>query len=292
MLLNKNVGKSILVIIGIIIFYSQTVIWQSYIFNESGRNIKLNFMDPEYHLKRGMDYASEEEFSKAVKLGPANPSVYYKMANYYISVSSGADLSKAHEAYKNAILYSLPGQQSKILEEIYTKITQGPGRLKEFMPDTDAAKHLYAGFLKDKKLYGEAASEYKHLVQVASDNYILADSYNWLAIICLWQGRFDEAIEDFNKSLSIVKDDKYKSWIFRSMGDTYLNKGDFHNAKNLYRQAIKADPAYWANYYGMANVCQKMGLKKEAVDYYSKALQRNPAGYKPEILKRLDQLGQ
>lgn len=292
--LSKQTLIFVFIFSSVIVFYSQNLMWQQ----KSGKHFESNSMSPSYHLTLAVSYISsndlaraEEEFQKSIKLNPTSPIIHYKIANYYVSYFGQSKSNEAFQEYKTAMLFSDKDLQIKILEEVYANVTQDYLYLKKIIPNTDTARHSFAGFLRDKKLYEDAILEYGQLIKDASSNYIITDSYNWTAIICLWQGKFDEAMEYFNKAVGIAKDNKYKSWIFRNLGNMYLDKGDAQKAKETYKQAIKIDPAHWANYYGIGYVCEKMGSQREAANYYRKALQLNPGDYKPRILKRLEQLG-
>jgi len=251
-------------------------------------------MDAQYHLQRGIDYASEDEFRKAVKLSPTNPAAHYQLANYYARYAGGVRLNQAYEEYKKAALFSDKKFQRNILEEIYKINPQDYPRLKEIMPDTAAAKHSLAEFLRDKKLYDESISEYREAVLLAgnsNNDLILEDSYNWIAILYMWQEKYEYAVENFNKALDIVKDRAYKSWILRNLGNTYTNMKNFDKAKSAYEQAIKNDPANWVNYYGIGSVYEAMELNSKADRYFKMALRFNPPkDYKQQILRKLSQL--
>ena len=290
MTVSKNISK-IIFIIGLgVVFYSQIILWQNYLLEKTGKPPELNFMDAEYHIQRGIQYQSEDELRKAVKLDPINPGIRIKLASYYFSAPGAGNQDKARKEYEKALLYSSEKQQLKIFEDVYANITQDLVFLKSVVPDTGLAMHSFAAFLCDKKFYEQAASEYKFLIKTTSDSYTLSDSYNWLGIMCLWSAKYDEAIGYFNSAISTVKDDKYKSWILRNLGYAYLNKNDFQKTVEIYKVAIKTDPACWASYYIMGSAYEKMGLKKEAGEYYYKSLQHNPGSYKQKILESIRNL--
>src|SRR3989338_4103515 len=103
MLTDKNAARIIFITSLIVIFYSQIIVWQNYLAERAGKRPELNFMDPEYHLQRGMDSESEEEFKKAIRLNPTNARAYHELANYYVNKS---ELKQAAGEYSKVLALS------------------------------------------------------------------------------------------------------------------------------------------------------------------------------------------
>lgn len=277
-------------------FYSQILVWGNY-FNRG----HVNYFAPSLHLELAGKYLSsndvrmaEDEFRKAVRLDPTSPFVRYKLANYYASYSDTDKLSRAYAEYNKAMLYSERDFQLKILEEIYKNHTQDYLLLREIVPKTDRTIYVFAEFLLDKKIYSEAILEFEQAILLANqarNSEILTGSYNWIGIIYMWQGKFDEAVKNFNMAAALTEDNAYKSWIFRNLGNAYLNIGDLKKAKEAYEKAIRNDPKKGINYYGLGDVYEKMGQKAQARHYYQMALNFRLDEYtKSQIFKKLELL--
>jgi len=296
MKISKEAAKFVFLFSIAAFFYSQMLVWGNY-FNPSF----INYFDSFYHLELAGKCLSlddpqmaEDEFRKAIALNPTNPFAHYKLANYYASRPNADKLNLAYVEYNKAMLYSERKFQLKILEEIYKNHAQDYSLLKDIVPKTDKAVYLFAEFLRDKKLYDEAILEFKEAVVLADQthkNGITAVSYNWIAIIYMWQGKLDEAIEYFNRGLKPAKDIRFKSWMLRNLGSAYLNIGEYKKAEDALKNAIKNDPKIAANYYVLGNVYERMDRIDEAKEYYRKALKFKPDEYtKNQSIKKLEEL--
>jgi len=293
MTINKNVTKIIFFIGFWAVFYSQAVLWRNYLAERTGRQPELNFMNAQYHFQRGIEYGSEEELYKAVKLDPTNPHTHHKLASYYVSFYAGARLDRAYEEYRKAMLFADEKFLSKILQDAYDN-AQNIQRLKEIVPNTGKARYLFAEFLRDKNIYDEAILEFKQAALMsgqARNNKILAGSYNWIAIIYMWQGRFADAVEYFDKAYFCARENVLKSGILRNLGNTYAGMEDFKKAESACKKSIESDPSAAANYYTLGNVYDKIGLPRQARDCYYTALKFTNDRYLLEqISKKLKEI--
>ena len=192
-------------------------------------SLKLELFNHWPHLGLGRVYIhlqdwskAQEEFRRAAELGFTDAQLHYKLAGYYLALFPEGRLNDAYEEYKKALLYAEPEFQLKIMEEIYQSHAQDYNWLTAIIPDTAQARHAFAGFLREKKIYNESIAEFKkaaELVREKRENDILADSYNWIGIIYMWQANYGQAVEYFNKSLIFARDRLYKSWVFRNLGN-------------------------------------------------------------------------
>lgn len=294
--LSKKITICIFIFSSAAFFYSQILVWGNY-FNRA----HVNYFDASYRLGLAESYfallqhaKAEEEFLKAIRLDRTNPLVHYKLANFYASYPDGTKLSQAHNEYRKAILYSERDFQLKILEEIYKNHTQDYLLLREIVPKTDRTIYVFAEFLRDKKIYSEAILEFGQAIRLGSktrNNEILAGSYNWIGIIYMWQGKFDEAVKNFDMASALTENNAHKSWVFRNLGNAYMNMGNLEKAKEAYEKAIKKDPKKGINYYGLGNVYEKMGLTARAHRYYQMAMKFGLDEYtKSQIFKKLELL--
>lgn len=291
MLTAKIIQKLVFIVTGALIFYSQAMLWQNYFAERTGKRLELNFMDPEYHLQRASGHVIEEELRKAIKLDPSNAHIHVRLADYYLANSGGTTPVLALNEYRNALLFSSKEQHAEILEKAYAKISQDYLILKKIVPDTDTARHSFAAFLRDKKLYEEASTEYKRLTENTSNRYILADSYNWTAIIYMWQNNFSEAIKYFYKAADTTENNEYRSWIFCNLGNIYLSTFEYKKAESAFRAAIKNYNKMAAGYYGLGSVYENTGDRAKARSYYQKTLKYRPDDYiKSQAKKKIEEL--
>ena len=247
-----------------------------------------------FYIYLGKAGPAEGQFLKAVKLDRTNSVVHYDLANFYASELGGSRLDLAAEYYKKAMSFSPEGFQPDILDNAYKNFKGDYGRLRNIVKQTDVANHMFAGFLRDKKRYKESVREFKKSVILADKNknrYIKADSTNWIAIIYGWQGDISGAIKYFERAIDLAEDNSYKGWIYRNMGNTYLNSGDFKKAESACKKSIESDPSAAANYYTLGNVYDKIGLPRQARDCYYTALKFTNDRYLLEqISKKLKEI--
>ncbi len=103
-----------------------------------------------------------------------------------------------------------------------------------------------------------------------------------LGITLLIYGNEQEAENEFNTVLSLSKD----PWLFRPfsfslasiyLGKSYVKKGEYSKAEQMYLQALEVFPNS-ARIYTELGICyRQQGLYKKALDYFNKAKQINPA---------------
>ncbi len=77
---------------------------------------------------------------------------------------------------------------------------------------------------------------------------------------------------------------------YRQMGRAYLNKGDYENAKDLFRRVLSADPESLAAYAGLAVIFEQAHLINEAIWHMERAYELAPGN--AELQKELLRLYQ
>lgn len=110
----------------------------------------------------------------------------------------------------------------------------------------------------------------------------LAEAYKALGAIYRDTGRFEKAIEIFNKASTLNRHD---ASIKTLLASTYSMSGDKERAEALYLDSLNEDPKNWKSYFGYAFFLTKIGRHSEAVNYYNKTLD-----FLPENINALNNL--
>ncbi len=113
-------------------------------------------------------------------------------------------------------------------------------------------------------------SLFGHALQVTENNYIMIDNY---AIVLIGQGRYDEAVKYFNKSLSIKPD---SGNVHNNLGNIFLRNGRIQEAEEHFRLAIKYKPNFTEAYFNMYIALRKQGQFEKAGDCCERALRIDP----------------
>ncbi|MBN1787341.1 MAG: tetratricopeptide repeat protein [Sedimentisphaerales bacterium] len=127
------------------------------------------------------------------------------------------------------------------------------------------------------KYWKNSITLFEHTLQVTKNNYIIMHNY---AKVLTKLGRLDEAIEIFNRSLSIKPD-----WaeIHDGLGCALTRCGRVSEAIKHFELAIKYKPDFAPIYNNFASALYKQGRKYAAIDYFNKALELKPDYVKPHF---------
>jgi tetratricopeptide (TPR) repeat protein len=87
------------------------------------------------------------------------------------------------------------------------------------------------------------------------------------------QGRFDEAIDQFQRALKIDPNDADAAY---NLGNALAQQGKFEAAGAQLEQALKIKPDHAMAAYDLANVRARQGRLDEAIDQFQRALKSNP----------------
>lgn len=112
--------------------------------------------------------------------------------------------------------------------------------------------------LAELGFYDEAAAMYREALDLRPD---LAMIRYDLALVCLHQRHYDEAIENLLKALDL---DPFNPAMLDSLGYAYDKKGDREQAEIEFRRAVRADPKYLKARYDLAHVLMARGRMDEA----------------------------
>jgi len=99
------------------------------------------------------------------------------------------------------------------------------------------------------------------------------------------QGKLEEAIEAYNKALSL-KPDYVEAYI--NIGVTFYEQGKLEEALEAYKKALAIKPDYAAGYNNMGNALKDQGKLEEAIIAYNKVLSIKP-DYAPARAQKLHQ---
>ena len=97
------------------------------------------------------------------------------------------------------------------------------------------------------------------------------------------QGKLEEAIEAYNKALSIKPE--YAD-AYNNIGNALQLKGKLEEAIQAYKKALSIKPEYAEAYYNMGVVLQELVKPEEAIETYNKAL-----SIKPDYAKAYNNMG-
>jgi tetratricopeptide (TPR) repeat protein len=140
-------------------------------------------------------------------------------------------------------------------------------------PNSATAYGSLAKTLQEKDRIDEALMYYKRALQLNADNNVLSNLHNNIGLIYQEKGQFHEAINSYRKALRYVSS---SAGIFKNFGTAYHDLGLFDDAMVYYKKAIELDPGDAETYCNLGSVLQDKGQLDEALKYYQKALQLNP----------------
>ena len=94
-----------------------------------------------------------------------------------------------------------------------------------------------------------------------------------LGFIAAKEGQLDEAIEYYDKALTI---DSQDDMVHNAIASIYRQQGEFEKAREHYEKAIAIDPNYEVSYFNFANLLVDMQELEAAKRMYKKALEIDP----------------
>lgn len=97
--------------------------------------------------------------------------------------------------------------------------------------------------------------------------------YNNRAIAYADSGEYEQAFDDFRQAIKIDSD--YEQ-VYYNRGETYFQITEYDNAFADFNQAINVNPEYAKAYYGRGNVYRERGQFREALQDYQRAIELNP----------------
>ncbi|MFH1867411.1 MAG: tetratricopeptide repeat protein [Candidatus Omnitrophota bacterium] len=249
----KNEFKvlSVLIITGLLIFYSFLTIKQNTYWREP-----IPF------------------YERTLKYSPDSPKVYYNLANTY---KAAGRFDEAIDYYKKSIeiepeffdSHNNLGNVYNLIRKYQLSI-ESYKRAIEINPDfADAHNNLgivYNIIGKNQ----EALDCYKRAIEI-NPKYAIA--YNGMGILYALKGEHEEAIKYYKKSVEI---DPGYSNAYNNLGTMYHRMGRREEAISSYRKAIDINPDGAEAYCNLAEVYAGMGMHKEAIGLCEESIEKNP----------------
>ncbi|MBI4650564.1 tetratricopeptide repeat protein [Candidatus Desantisbacteria bacterium] len=108
---------------------------------------------------------------------------------------------------------------------------------------------------------------------ISVEDHKKAEVHNALGVIYRKKGKYDRAIEEYEKALHF--DPEY-TLAYSNLGFIYYRKSMYDKAMEYYKKAIEIDPSYVLAYNKLGVVYRKKGLYKKALEVYKKAIEISP----------------
>ena len=230
-------------------YYNRTGLYQESIENYDNaisisEKRKLSYLIPDIYLAKSEVYVSLDDMKgqrgclkNMIDAALSNQNYLYVILGYYNFGRSfcgdsanvpARNFRAADSLFKKAIYYSYEKNDSLIL----------PGVL------ADAGWNFYL-----EQMYDSAVYYYKISLKYSlplNRNYTTVNSYGNLGTIYRDLGKYDQAIDFYNKAIKHAKVDPVKNtsnlwWIYRDMSDLYLARGDTSRAYDAFTLYKKFD---------------------------------------------------
>jgi len=205
----------------------------------------------EEKAKRGLLFQREgkleeaiEFYREALAVEPHLPLVHYNLG---IALHHQGDLPGASTYYQQAIALN---------------------------PNDIQAIYNLAVVLQQQGLLEAAINNYQEVINLSpSQELIKIKAYsNWGGIL-IGQGKFNEAIETFEKAIYLQPKDAN---LYNNLGQAFLEAGKVERAIATYQQALELDPALIVARHNLGKAYQKKGLHSEAIAYFQQVIERQP----------------
>jgi len=192
-------------------------------------------IESEMHYAQGMKLMKEglwdealTAFKRILSIESESAEVYYNMG--YIQTAQG-NYDEALLCFRKATLINNHHAKAyQKMGEVYTELGQ-----KE---EAEKALQMAADIYIDKEM-NESAEQV--LMEVVKINPNTVNVYNSLGIIYRRQGKFNEAIQQYEKALKVNPEDEN---ICYNMSRVYIMMKDFENAKETVTRAIEINPDF------------------------------------------------
>ena len=146
-------------------------------------------------------------------------------------------------------------------------------------PDDIQVRYNLAFLLQQQGLLELAINNYQQVINLSSPkDLIKVKAYsNWGGIL-IGQGKFNEAIEIFEKAIALQPED---ATLYNNLGQALLEAGNLEAGKieraiATYNQALKLQPELIVVRHNLGKAYQKKGLHSEAIAYFQEVIERQP----------------
>jgi hypothetical protein len=110
---------------------------------------------------------------------------------------------------------------------------------------------------------------FNHALHKTRDNYL---AHNHLGFALFTEGKIEEAIDHYNKAISI----RPNAIDYSNRGVTYAQLGQHQRAIEDYNNAIRLKPDYAVVYYNRGNSYRELGQYQQAIADYNEAIHLKP----------------
>ena len=141
---------------------------------------------------------------------------------------------------------------------------------RDINPNFAEAHNNMGIILKDKGNLEEAIEAYNKALSIKPD---FAEAYYNLGDALQEQGKLEVAIEAYHKAL-MIKPDLAKD--YNNMGNILKNQENLEEAIEAYNKALSIKPDFAEAYSNMGNALQEQGNLEEAMEAYAKSLTIKP----------------
>jgi len=268
------------------------------------RSLSFNSCCAEAYFVLGLAFAKKsdedkaiQKFQEAIKCDPSFILAYYDMGISYISKQK---YSEGIDMWVKATQLDKEGSMEKKIENTANTYIQNASPSKLIIQHSDSSKPwilLPPLEISQKKIFESLLLEYKTKLQIegAPDfTYYM----NMGGINYYYRGDFDKGLEEMKMALSMIinnKDlpeeekQKHMNYIYRLLGDIYLQKMEFELAEQDYYEALKFNSKDANSLCGLGIVNTVKGDFDKAREIYEKVLDLDPnSSFAQEALRRLE----
>lgn len=192
------------------------------------------------HMELGRPEEAMKDFEKALEVDPKNADVYYHRGQVYFITG---EFSKAMTEYK----------QSTSLDPSF------------IFSHIQLAVALYKSGETEKAMHG-----FRKLIR---ENESSPEVYNYYGELLLDQGKFDDAVKNFDKSIDLAKDTHPRNvlpMVNKALA-LFQSTQDFTTAERICREAIEIDPQCDVGVATLAQLLLQQNKVHDAVDMFERS---------------------
>jgi tetratricopeptide (TPR) repeat protein/GT2 family glycosyltransferase len=196
-----------------------------------------------------------ESYQRAIELSPELPIWVY--LNLGDGLSQIDRLDEAISAYEKALVLAPENAGIVRLLEVATKRKEA----------NEQDKCHRAKQLQREGLLEEALAEFRAVLAVDGSNLV---ALHQVAQICETQGKWDEAVEGYRRAIEVDADSPF--WVYRHLGFLLNNEERYDEAIIEYNKAISLQPDDASAYTLLGQAQEKSGDIEASISCYKKAI--------------------
>lgn len=221
-------------------------------------------------LEKAVDFSQDNNFEESRMRAFMTKGLVYKALN---------QLTLAEEHYK--YVFDLIGENVSQNIRDYMATCNNIGLVYMAKEEYDSALMYYQEGMAVLES-GSIETDYAHLVPYYRGTFVQN-----IGELFLFQKEYIKAIENLKEAIEIIASNYGSSHpdlveTYNALGDSYLNKGEFDNAKQCFDKMLELsntnDLSPTVSYNSLGNLFGSVGGARElAVSYYDSAIQSNPS---------------